>query len=367
MNFKIKRFLAFYIDIILIMVIGQIFCWFVIWGFDNPVVFSDLYLILVFSWAMLRDFTFQNKSFGKKIFRLSIYNSNGEEVYDWKQLLVVNFISTILFPISILTTFVSNQSLGDMFLGTSVLPSKEETKVAKKKQTVNKVMKYMLVFIPIIWLVIEFLLFQDLNFYSVRICFVMIVLSLLFLVLKVFIKNIIGRLSILIILGIALTYFSSISLFEKQFIQFTKLEDSLNYSYHGSIIQKKLLVEDSTLIFLDNLILQYRKKGGYWDIINPIREGINTKVLYKKDLIGENFIRTRKYNFTYKYLNDVDKTAVMITIEYGMDISLQDSKNTEFEKKEDEYISRYFGLIEGELDASYSITINEKIFYPMYH
>jgi len=143
-----------------------------------------------------------------------------------------------------------------------------------------------------------------------------------------------------------------------------RLKDSLNYSYHDSVIQNTVVMGDSTLIFLNDIILHYKKDDKGWNIINPLQEKKNTINLYRKDLIGENFIRTRKYGFTYKYLDDLDKTAIMITIEYGMDISLQDSINTEFEVKEEEYISKYFAVVEGTLDTSYTIIINDKEFYP---
>lgn len=366
-NIKIKRFLAFYIDMLLIMVASYVFSWTIIWGFDNPQIFPDIFLILSVLWAMLRDFTFQNKSFGKKIFHLSIYDSSGKEVYDWKQLLAVNFISTILFPISILTTFTSNQSIGDMLLGTSVSSSKEKSEGVENKCIVNSIIKYILIFIPIIYLIVEFLFFQDFNFYSVRILLVIGVLSLLFVILKVFIKNLIVRISIFVVFGTILMPISSVILFEDKFIKFTRLEDSLNYSYHDRVVQNTVVVKDSTLVFLNDIILDYKKDDKEWNIINPLKEDRNTINIYSKDLIGEDFIRTRKYDFTYKYLDDLDKTAIMITIEYGIDISLQDSINTEFEVKEEKYISRYFGVIDGELSDSYTVIINDEEFYPFYN
>lgn len=364
LNIKIRRFIAFYIDMVIIMIMVHLFCNFIIMGVNNPQIYPYMFLILVLLWAMFRDFVFQNKSFGKKVLHLSVYDENGNEIYDWKKLLLVNFLSTIVFSLSIIVTLLSGKSIGDIILGTNVFSSVKETEKIKNKFVINTIIKYAIIFLPIILLIIKFIFFQQLNFYSVRICGILIILSLFFIILKSFIRNLAFQIVILLFGGIIVFCFASNILFERELIKFKTIEDSISYSYHNKKIWYTYDTSNSTLVFLDDVILQYEKKGGFWNILNPLKQEKNTKNLYRNELIDDGYIYSRKCDFTYRYLNNLNKTVIMITIEYDTVVSLEDSVKTEFEKKEEMFISKYFAVIDGKLNNSYKLTINNEEFYP---
>lgn len=118
---KKRKALAFIIDYVTILYIVQIP--FMIIDMQLNYLFEEIYLymIIVIILMFSRDVVFSNKSIGKKVMNLEIYDKNNKKIADKKLLIDRVYYSVFwTFPFYIFMILVNNKSSGDNKFNTTI-------------------------------------------------------------------------------------------------------------------------------------------------------------------------------------------------------------------------------------------------------
>lgn len=121
MLLKIRRFLAVYIDFVIIFYLCY-YPFYILDIFDNiyySIFLSSCFLVLFFNIFLIKDCIFGYESIGKKIMFLKIYH-NGDVLKDKKILKDRVYFSIWNFPIYPFMILINNKSSGDNKFGTIV-------------------------------------------------------------------------------------------------------------------------------------------------------------------------------------------------------------------------------------------------------
>ncbi|MCI9281129.1 MAG: hypothetical protein HFI49_02580 [Bacilli bacterium] len=121
MLLKIRRFLAVYIDFVIIFYLCY-YPFYILDIFDNiyySIFLSSCALVLFFNIFLIKDCIFGYESIGKKIMFLKIYH-NGDVLKDKKILKDRVYFSIWNFPIYPFMILINNKSSGDNKFGTIV-------------------------------------------------------------------------------------------------------------------------------------------------------------------------------------------------------------------------------------------------------
>ena len=360
---KLKRLVALYLDGIFIMSMSLIFYWFIIWGFHDIRIPNKMYMLLLFLWFSVRDFTFSYRSFGKKIVNLAIYDNLGNEVHDWWKILFLGFVSTLTAPISILTFLFCNQTVGEIILNTIVLPSNYPKNTVEAHYKVNSVIKNIVTIVPLVFIGVLFLFFQRLNFYSIRILLDIVIIGLLWIVLNYLIKNRIFKFITISALSFGTIMISYLVFPESSFLKSTDLLETFYYSYPGRNINYKDELDNSAYIFYEDSVVYYEKDGGYWNVINPLKYKTNNKTLFQKIVVENNSMIEIKYTIEYLYVEKLNQTAVIITVKDITEREVKDSLSTDFRPVDGFHEKKYLAIIDRKLDDSYYVEIGNNIYY----
>lgn len=120
----LKRLFAIYIDLflssitVIILKIGndKIFR-------NNKILFNiNIIIIIIFAFVLIlaKDLMFQNQSIGKRLFKLKIFDCDGNEIENKKLLIKRNIISFMTWNISGFTILFKNKSICDYIYKTQI-------------------------------------------------------------------------------------------------------------------------------------------------------------------------------------------------------------------------------------------------------
>lgn len=123
---RLKRLLACSIDgcLIELFISLVIKCYILIVGNYNNVIFSYVVeivsLVLLIVFFICKDCLFKNTSIGKKVFKLAIYNNQGQIVTSKELLIKRNAYTALLCFMYAWTVLFHGQSIGDKITNTYV-------------------------------------------------------------------------------------------------------------------------------------------------------------------------------------------------------------------------------------------------------
>lgn len=199
------------------------------------------------------------------------------------------------------------------------------------------------------------------NYYVFRFLLFILILGILFLINKFFIREQISKKMILPIFSIIMLFIILVP-FEKFFLKFSSVESVFKYYFPGhSLIEKYEYDDYAYLLYFDNkstsTFLYFKKNNGYWEYSR--KYGLESKLGVYDD----------RYLVTISKIDDKDVTGVCIIIPKYLEKkhNVSDSLNSDF--KEVVYdkgnVYAYIAIIDSDLTDEYTLIVNNKKFKPM--
>lgn len=372
---KIKRLLSGFIDFLFAHAIMNFFYNLIIPSIQKNSIYETLIVflfnVLGIFLLCVKDMIFAKKTFGKRLFKLEIINSSNNFENNILILFFRNFITLITLPLSIITIFIFNKSIGDFIFKTKVLCYGTNNNNLDSKINKNKIINLIIFVVSLFLLVIVFIFcfLQKININSLFFFTIIIEIMLIALIIKLFKnKSKKKRLLYSISLSIIVVFLgANISdIIQTKNIDFNNVEDSFNYSFPRANIIKKIefpgcayiVYEEEGKNFNHYDLVHYIKKNDIWSFVDPeISKQTNQNYYSEVKFAGKSY-DVKSLTIYYNKINECGKTLVML--DYNLDLPtemISDSYNSEFKKISVRKSYLYFTVLDKLIDENYKIKI----------